>query len=62
VKREILDKRNELYEKSLKLRGLAKDCNSKRSIDLMKKQDELYKRWKFYSNILKANDKIKRDR
>ena len=41
------------------LRSLAGDIHGKKSHELRDKQDEVYKRWKFYSEILKANDKIK---
>ena len=59
MKREILDKKDSLYRKSVKLRSLALDCKSVKAKEILKVQDAVYKRWKFYSNILKANDKIK---
>ena len=61
MKREILDKKNKLYKESTKLRLLALETDKPKGKELRKRQDEVFKRWKFYSEILKANDKIKRD-
>jgi hypothetical protein len=59
MNREILDKKDKLYRKSVALRSLALDCKSVKAKEILEKQDDVYKRWKFYSNILKANDKVK---
>lgn len=56
----IYKKREKLYQESILLRDEAgKTDNYLKSADMRKKQDELYKRWKFYNNIIKAKDKIK---
>ena len=59
MKKEIREKRKELYIKSIKLRSLAGDINGKRSYQLRDQQDDVFKRWQFYNGIIKASDKIK---
>ena len=59
MKKEIRDKRFELYKKSKELKEATFLTDDKEKIEeLRRKQDELYKREQFYANILKANDKI----
>lgn len=63
MNRAILDKKYELYKKSKSLRETTLDIEDKEKVlELRKKQDDMYKRFQFYSNIIKANDKIKRDK
>lgn len=60
MKREIRDKRTELYFKSIRLQSCMFDSSTvKKTQELKKEQDDVYNRWKFYDGILKANDKIK---
>lgn len=62
MKREIRDKRNELREMSKRLRELAWECDyeEEKNFKLREKQNEEYKRFVFYDNIIKANEKVKR--
>ena len=61
MKREVRDKRNKLRKSSMKLRELTLDCGFgiEKTLQLRKKQDEQYKKYEFYDNLIKANDKIK---
>ena len=58
MKKEIREKRHDLYRKSLKLRDLSNSFDGEKSYEIRKKQDEIYNKWKFYNNIIKADDKI----
>ena len=62
MKRDISDKRNELRNKSIALDGLKLDKNLKyeTSIKIAGEQNEVYKKWEFYDNFIKANEKIKK--
>lgn len=57
MKKEIRQKRNELLKESVKLRGVALDFEGQKSIELRKKQDATYNKWKFYDNIIKQIEK-----
>lgn len=57
MKKEIREKRNELLKESIKLRGVALDFDGEKSNGLRKKQDEIYKKWKFYTNMIKEFEK-----
>ena len=61
MKTEIRKKRNELRNNSITLRRLAWEKNL--SIDASKKirqkQDDEYKKYQFYDNLIKAVDKLK---
>lgn len=61
MKREIRDKRDKLRKSSMRLRELTLDCDleMEETLQLRKKQDEQYKKYEFYDNLIKANDKIK---
>ncbi len=61
MKKEIREKRNELRETSKKLRELTweKNLTWEESHKLREKQEEQYKRFRFYDNIIKANEKVK---
>ena len=62
MKRDISDKRNELRNKSIALDGLKLDKNLKyeTAIKIAGEQNEVYKKWEFYDNFIKANEKIKK--
>ena len=62
MKKEIRIKRNELKSNSIRLRELSweQDLPNDASFKLRKKQDDEYKRYIFYDNFIKANDKVKR--
>ena len=63
MNRKILDRKHELYTQSSNLRQAARDLEDIDKVkSIRKKQDEIYKRFVFYSNIIKANDKIKGDK
>ena len=61
MKTEIRKKRNKLRNNALVLRRLAWEDNL--SIDasnkLRQKQDDEYKKYQFYDNLIKAADKLK---
>lgn len=62
MKKEIRIKRNELKSNSIRLRELSweQDLSSDANFKLRKKQDDEYKKFIFYDNFIKANDKVKR--
>lgn len=59
--RDLYIKRNELCSKSTELQVAKWDIKlSKDKItDLIKKQDDVYKRYKFYDNIIKIRGEMK---
>ena len=61
MKREIRDEKEKWYEKTKSMKTLYFDKNL--SYDKVQKireeQAKIYNKWKFYSNLLKAEDKIK---
>lgn len=63
MKREIRDKRNKLRKSSMKLRELTLDCGFEieKTLELRKKQDDQYKRYEFYDEFIKANEKVRRN-
>ena len=61
MKREVRDKKEELYFKASRLRGLQftegmKYDNNKKIRD---DQDKCYKKYVFFKNMLKADEKVK---
>lgn len=58
--KDLYLKRNELNEKSQKLRVVKfhGDLPREKITKLMKEQDEIYKRWKFYDNYIKIGGRI----
>lgn len=60
MKREIRDKRANLLKKAKGLRDLQFDEENERTDQTTKEQDDVYKRYKFYDNIIKTNDKMKK--
>ena len=59
---ELYIKRNELNKKSQKLR-IAKwslKLTTQQISDLINKQDEVYKRYKFYDNFIKIRGELKK--
>ena len=62
MKREIRDRRNALRETSKRLRELAWNCDfsEEKNFRLRERQDEEYKRFKFYDSMIKANEKVNR--
>ena len=61
MKIEIRDKRDELRQTSKQLKELAwkQDFQSIENFKLREKQDDCYKRFKFYDYMIKANDKVR---
>lgn len=57
MKKEIREKRNQLLKESINLRELAFDFEGNKSIEIRKKQDETYNKWKFYTNMIKEFEK-----
>lgn len=62
MKKEIRTKRNEYRDKSIKLRQLAlqDDVDSEVSYKLREKQDDQYKRFRFFDNFIKASERVKK--
>lgn len=64
MSRDIIDKRNELNRNSLRLRSLKFDItlwNSRNDVTrLIKEQDDTYKKFIFYKEFIKAQNKEKR--
>ena len=61
MNKSIRDKEIELYNKWGYLKELQKEDKLKKekSYELMMEEDELYKKWLFYRNFLKQQDKGK---
>ena len=61
MKREIREKRDKLRKSSMKLRELTLDCDvrTEKTLQLRKIQDEQYKKYEFYDNFIKANERVK---
>lgn len=60
MKNEIRKERNKLLKNSKRLRTLSKCVdNYSKSKQIEKEQEETYKKWLFYDEFIKANDKIK---
>ena len=61
MKREIRDKRNEYRDYSVRLKELSwkQELSSRENFILRERQDECYKRFKFYDSMIKANDKVR---
>ena len=58
MKREIRDKRNELLIKAKVLKDMSFEKNTyEKSRAIQDKQDEVYKKWEFYNNFIKAVEK-----
>ena len=57
--KDILLKRNKLKENSIRLRTVKFDESVNRDLTfkLNREQDEIYKKYKFYDNFIKANEK-----
>ena len=59
IDKSIRHKRKELREKSLSLQGLYLESdNSSKFKELRKNQDETYKKWQFYDNLIKCMEKL----
>lgn len=54
----IREKKDNLYEESVLLRNLANETPGEKGFLIRDKQNEVYKKWEFYANIIKANDKV----
>lgn len=61
MKREIRDKRNRLREGSVRTRELAW-INDEANFKIRKKQEALFKKFKFYDGMIKAADKVKENK
>ncbi len=63
MKKEIRDKRNKLKRNSIRLRALTWEENlpDETIKKIRKKQDDEYKKYKFYDNLIKANERIKKN-
>ena len=61
MKREIRDKRNEYMLKSKALRSKYLDSKCKDTDKVMQEQKEIYKKWDFYNNIIRAEERINKN-
>lgn len=61
MRREIREKRHKLYQDSVRLRDCSNEGKGEHTFKIREKQDEVYKKWKFYDEIIKANDKINKN-
>ena len=61
MKRSARDKRKELYNGTIRLKELSfsNDLDYDSSMKVREEQDKLYKRWEFYNNLIKIEDKLK---
>ncbi|MBQ1551415.1 MAG: hypothetical protein IIZ67_04855 [Bacilli bacterium] len=62
--RDLYIKRNELCKKSMIMSVVKWDLvlSDNRLDELIKEQDKVYKRFKFYDNYLKEREKLKNDK
>ena len=62
--RDLYIKRNELCKKSMIMQVVKWDLvlSDERVDELIKEQDEVYKRYKFYDNYLKEREKLKNEK
>lgn len=51
-------KREELRNKSVLLKGIALDEKNDKTDEIRYKQDEIYKKWDFYDNLIKSIEKV----
>ena len=57
-KRVLLDKINNTLSNSTNLRNINPDkCSFEKSVDIRKKQDEEFRKYKFFKSLYKALDK-----
>lgn len=61
MKRSARDKRKELYNGTIRLKELSfsNDLDYDSSMKVREEQDKLYRRWEFYNNLIKTEDKLK---
>lgn len=61
MNRNIKEEKYKLIKRCRALRDLAKegDLSYNKKIELYRKQGEIYKKYKFYDNLIKAREKIK---
>lgn len=62
MKKEIREKRNELRSNSIRLKELTweKKLTWEDNHKLREKQEEQYKKFRFYDNMIKASEKVNR--
>ena len=58
-KNDLYKKRNSLLRESIFLNSVSKEEKMKkgRSIDIKNKQNEVYRKWKFFDNFIKEMEK-----
>lgn len=61
MKREVRDKKEQLYKQTKILKKLYWENNLsyEKGTQLREEQNEVYNKWVFYNEMLKANDKLK---
>lgn len=58
IDRSIRDRREKLRQESIRLSELFMEQDDF-NFELYEEQDEIYKKWKFYDNLIKNIDKVK---
>lgn len=56
--RDLILEKNKLFKESIELNDLSKD-EGKQGFEIKKLQNEVYKKYKFYDEFLKAKNKSK---
>ena len=56
--KSVRDKRDELRERASKLRELIFDTNYSKGQEIIMQQDEIYRKWKFYDNLIKSIERV----
>lgn len=51
-------KREELRKKSVLLKGMSFDEKNDKTDEIRYKQNEIYKQWEFYNNIIKSIERV----
>lgn len=62
MKREIRDKRTKLFKNAKGLRELQFDAENERGIATHKEENDAWKRYKFYDNMIKIDEKMRKEK
>ena len=62
MKREIREKRSNLLKKARGLRDLQFAEENERGDKITKEQDAMYKKYKFYDNLIKIEEKMRKEK
>ena len=62
MKREIREKRSNLLKKTRGLRDLQFAEENERGDKITREQDAMYKKYKFYDNLIKIEEKMRKEK